>query len=89
MFNISVNTLTLSPPGQFLAKYKFCFCFLFFRKFIATLVFMRERFFWRPFFFREQFKLFFHKNMKKLKNQARNEIFRQIPLTLTLMLDVK
>ena len=55
---------------------------------MATLVFMLERYIWRP-FFRERFELFFQMNMKKLKNQARNEIFRQIPLTLTLMLDVK
>ena len=47
---------------------------------------MLETFF---FFFRERFELIFHINMKKLENQARSEIFRQIPLTLTLMLDVK
>ena len=44
----------------------------------------------RPFFFleREDFELFFHIWVKKLKNQDRNEIFRQMSLTLTLTLDI-
>ena len=37
----------------------------------------------RP-FFREGFELFFHINMKKLKNQAGNEMFRLNGLNLDL-----
>ena len=50
---------------------------------------MLERDIKRPFFFffyREDFELFFMS--EKLKNQARNEIFRQMSITLTLPLDV-
>ena len=39
-------------------------------------------------FFRDDFELFFIYEWKKLKNQVRNEIFRQMSLTLTLPLDV-
>ena len=39
---------------------------------------MLERYIKRPFFFfREVFEVSFHINMKKMKNQASNEIFRQ------------
>ena len=38
----------------------------------------------RDLFFREGFEVFFHINIKKMKNQARNEIFRQMTMTLTL-----
>ena len=50
---------------------------------------MLERYIRRPFFFFREGSELYEKNMKKLKNQARNEIFRQMTLTLTLMLDVK
>ena len=43
----------------------------------------------RDLFFREDFGLFFHIWVKKLKNQVRNEIFRQMSPTLTLPLDAK
>ena len=46
---------------------------------------MLERYI-RPFLFREDFELFFSLGVKKLVNEAINEIFRQ--LTLTLELDV-
>ena len=75
--------LTLSASALFLAKYKF-----FFRKFIASSVFMLERYIKRPFFLEKGLKFFFHINMKKLKNQARNEIFRQMTMTLTLIQNV-
>ena len=39
-------------------------------------------------FFSEGFEHFFHINMKKLKNQARNEILGQMTITLTLVPDV-
>ena len=69
--------LILSCPSRFLAKYKSL------RNFIASLDLC-----WRDIsgdlFFRERFELFFHIDMKKLKIQARNEIFRQTPLTLML-----
>ena len=46
---------------------------------------MLERYIKRP-FFREGFEFFFfHINMKKMKNQARNEIFRQMTMTLTFI----
>ena len=59
---------------------------------MASLVFVLERY-QEAFFCREGFELFFfffffHINMKKLKNLVRNELFRQITLTLTLPLDV-
>ena len=41
----------------------------------------------RP-FFREDFEPFFHIGVKKLKNEVKNEIFRQMSLTSTLALDV-
>ena len=47
---------------------------------------MLERYIKRPFFFREDFELFFI--VKKLENQVRNEIFKQMSLTSTLALDV-
>ena len=49
---------------------------------------MVERDIKRPFFFREDFELFFIYERKKLKNLLRNEIFKQMTLTLTLSLDV-
>ena len=52
---------------------------VFFRKFIASSVFMLESYIRRP---------FFHIGVKKLVNQVINEIFRQLTLTLTLELDV-
>ena len=78
-----VCILTLSAPALFSAKYK-----IFFRNFIAISVFMLERSIKRPFFFREGFEVFFHINMKKMKNQARNEIFRQMTMTLTLFQNI-
>ena len=42
----------------------------------------------RDLFFRQDFELFFHIGVKKLVNQAINEIFRQMTITLTLPLDV-
>ena len=42
----------------------------------------------RDLFFREDFELFLHINMKTLKNQARNEIFRKMTMTLTLIQNV-
>ena len=49
---------------------------------------MLERYIKRNFFFREGFEFFFHINMKKMKNQPRNKIFRQMIMTLTLIQNV-
>ena len=49
---------------------------------------MLERYIKRPFFFFKEDFEFFHMRVKKLKNQVRNKIFRQMSLTLTLPLDV-
>ena len=50
---------------------------------------MLERYIKRPFFFLgKTLNFFFHIGVKKLENQVRNEIFRQMSLTLTLALDV-
>ena len=61
-------------------------CKSFFRKFKASFVFMLERYI-------KRLRTFFHTGIrvKKLKNQVRNGIFRQmsLTLTLTLTLDVK
>ena len=40
------------------------------------------------FFLEKGLKFFFHINMKKMKNQARNEIFRQMTMTLTLIQNI-
>ena len=48
---------------------------------------MLERYIKRPFFLEKTLN-FFHIRVKKLKNQVRNEIFRQMSLTLTLALGV-
>ena len=48
--------LTLSAPTLFSAKYKF---FFFFRKFIASSVFMLERYIKRHFFLEKGLKFFF------------------------------
>ena len=58
----------------------------YFRKFIASFVFMLERDIKRPFFSEKTLNFFFHTWVKKLKNQIKNEIFRQKSLTLTLPL---
>ena len=79
------QALTLSPPAIFSAKCKSFF--FFFRKFIASLIFMLEIYIKRPFFL-EKTELFFHIGVKKLQNQVRNEIFRQMSPTSTLTLDV-
>ena len=62
--------------------------FFFFRKFIASSVFMLERYIKRPFFFREGFEVFFSYKHEKIKNQARIEIVRQMTLTLTFIQNV-
>ena len=49
---------------------------------------MLERYIKRPFFSR-RLSTFFHIGVKKLENEVRNEIFRQMSLTSTLALDVK
>ena len=49
---------------------------------------MLEIYIKRPFFFRENFELFFIYELKTLKNEVRNEIFRQMSLTSTLPLDI-
>ena len=49
---------------------------------------MLERYIKKPFIFREDLELFFHIWVKKLKNQVRNEILRQMSLPLTSPLDV-
>ena len=77
--------LTLSPPSPFFFGQVQKF---FFRKFIASSVFMLVRYIRRPFFFLEKTELFFHIGVEKLENQVRNEIFRQMSLTSTLALDV-
>ena len=40
------------------------------------------------FFYEKGLKFFFRINMKKKKNHARNEIFRQMTMTLTLIQNV-
>ena len=77
--------LILSAPALFSAKYKS----FFFRKFIASSVFMLERYIKRLFFFfffREGFEFFFTYQHEKMKIQGRNEIFRQMTMTMTLTL---
>ena len=49
---------------------------------------MLERYIKRPFFLEKGLKFFFYINMKKMKNQARNEIFRQMTMTLALIQNV-
>ena len=84
--NMAFNPFT--PWGDFRPNTK-----VFFKKIYSYFSFYAGEIYLETFFFfreREWFELFSCKHeKKKLKNQARNEICRQIPLTLTLMLDVK
>ena len=86
-FVLLFNPFTPSPFFGQVQKF-------FFRKFIASLVFILERyikrlfFFFFFFFFWKRLRTFFHIEVKKLENPVRNEIFRQMSLTSTLALDV-
>ena len=83
LFNDEI-ILTLSAPALFSAKYK---SFLLENLLLARFLCWRD--ISRDLFFREGFEVFFfHINMKKIKNQARNEIFRQMTMTLTLIQNV-
>ena len=48
---------------------------------------MLERYIKRPFFLEKGLNFFSYK-YEKMKNQVRKELFRQMTLTLTLMLDI-
>ena len=70
----TVHSLTLSVPALFSAK-----CKRFFLENLLLAWFLCWRDISRDLFFREGFEVvFFHINMKKMKNEARNEIFRQM-----------
>ena len=83
MIVVCMGALTLSAPALFLAR-----CKSFFLENLYLASFLCWRDISRDLFFKRRLWTFFHIGVKKLKNQVRNEIFRQMSLTLTLLLDV-
>ena len=70
MRHLPSNALTLSAPALFSAKRKS----FFFRKFIASLVFMLERYIKRPFFLEKTLDFFLYMSEKTEKSSQKRDI---------------
>ena len=83
--------MLVNPFSSKTIVYRFLFLFIylffFFRKFIANLVFMLERYIRRPLFLEKGLNIISYKH-EKTEKSSQNEIFRQMTMTLALMLDV-